>query len=195
MKAYNMKTPISRSVIATMTVLAASQTARAAELPRPDAILFGRVAINGEDVSHKERGVVVIARRAGSAKPVATYRMGTLPNAGDHFVLRIPLSVQGDGVTPSPGRAAPGESLELYLSTPLAKEIHAGTATVPDSGDAVRLDLPTTGFSAQPVPLGPNLCGAGAGGCGAVGLVSMWMMCFGLNLLKHRPFFPKVRQR
>ena len=62
-----------------------------AELPAPDNLLYGTIVLGSQPIGATNTTVVVEARRTPNGPAIASYRMGTDPNVGGFYVLKIPL--------------------------------------------------------------------------------------------------------
>ncbi len=102
--------------------------ARAA-LPEPDHIVYGTPTQNGEPLLEG----VVTAKLVGETDPIASYVIGSNPNIGDRFALRIPI----DSIDPRlPGTARTGEAIRFFIDG-----IPAGEAVVGERGSVLLLDI------------------------------------------------------
>jgi len=113
-----------------------------AQIPEPDAILYGIVRIDGipraagDDVS-------VIARAAGVEEAVCAYHLGDDENAGDSYVLRIRLESLTDGtgkIVFQDTDILIDQSVAIYVASE-GLEVLAGTFTIGGRGIAQRFDL------------------------------------------------------
>ena len=156
-----------------------------ADIPVPDAMVWGQVQV-GELPATATDDVTVIARVARLDVPIATYRMGDIPTAGDRYVLRVPYAVQDDGHTPSAKMGRAGELAEIHIKVGSGPEQYVTDVVLPPSGDVKQLNLRETADTVQANrELGDvGVCGTGAAECGAVSLISMWIMFCGLAQMK-----------
>ncbi|MDY7095568.1 MAG: beta-propeller fold lactonase family protein, partial [Acidobacteriota bacterium] len=100
-----------------------------AELSEPDQIYYGQASVFG-DVP--DEGEITVALN-GDPQPVASYAIGSDPDLGEFFVLRLPI----DAVDPRrPGTARPGDQAEFFIDGELA-----GRTTIAGRGVVTRLDL------------------------------------------------------
>ena len=95
-----------------------------AEIPRPDGIVYGTLGSGLGDASAMQ-DVVVFARTAGSGVPLAAYRMGDQPTAGDRYVLRFAHLVSENGVTPTSDSAKAGQQVRIYVKQGNGPEVCA----------------------------------------------------------------------
>lgn len=99
------------------------------KIEAPDHVIYGNATLFG---ALAPPGTVIEARTPAGVV-IASYRIGREPRLGNRFALRIPM----DAVEPRlPGRARPGDPLQLFVGTRIAAETSAGAI-----GVAVRLDL------------------------------------------------------
>lgn len=68
--------------------LALSSVPALAELPEPDTVFFGTIAIDNAFVTGMDNDVTVELRRTQDGPPIAEYPMGTNPAHGDRYVIR-----------------------------------------------------------------------------------------------------------
>lgn len=100
-----------------------------AALPEPDHIVYGTPTQNGEPLL----AGLVTAKLVGETEPIASYVIGSNPNIGDRFALRIPI----DSVDPRlPGTARTGEPIRFFIDG-----IPAGEAVVGERGSVLLLDI------------------------------------------------------
>jgi len=93
-----------------------------AKLPEPDNIVYGLARDDAVTVSLQVQGV-----------PIASYTMGENPNAGDFYILRVPM----DALEPAlPGTARPGTRATLFVNDEPAHSVTLG-----ERGTIQRLDL------------------------------------------------------
>jgi hypothetical protein len=117
--------------ITALGMLAAGEGA--AKLPEPDNIVYGLTRDDTVSVSLRVQGI-----------PIASYTMGQNPDAGDFYVLRIPM----DALDPAaPGTARPGD-----LGTLLVNGEPAAHITLGERGTIYRYDLPPDGYDDDGLP-------------------------------------------
>jgi hypothetical protein len=109
-----------------------------ARIPEPDAIVHGRIVLDGQVVGAARTDVVVEARRLADGRILAGYRMGSDPGVGDRYVLRIPLE---SGTPPVPPLAAAvGETVQLEFRSAV-QVLDQRTQALVARGQIQRLDL------------------------------------------------------
>jgi len=104
-----------------------------AKLPEPDNIVYGLARDDAVTVSLKVQG-----------EPIASYTMGENPNAGDFYVLRVPMDALEP---PVPGTARPGTLATLFLN-----DQQAGYVTLGERGAIQRFDLNFTNEDGDDLP-------------------------------------------
>jgi hypothetical protein len=88
-------------------------------IPEPPNIIYGSVEVGGTPLNS---GTVTI-RLVGEAELIASYVMGSIPQAGDNYVLQVPL----DALDPqTPGTARPGDAATIYVNDQPAETIVVG---------------------------------------------------------------------
>lgn len=132
-----------------------SATASAA-IPEPDAILHGRVFIDGNPVPGSNTDVEIIGRVevGGVEQEVGRYRMGDNADAGDQYILRVRLESLADGSTQSDSAALVGQTLRIYIKNGAEPGTLAGEFVISDRGLVQVLDLGGTCVIAGAFP--PN---------------------------------------
>jgi hypothetical protein len=104
-----------------------------AKLPEPDNIVYGLAGDGAVTVSLSVDG-----------QPIASYRMGENPNAGDFYVLRIPM----DSLDPAePGTARPGDTATVLVNDEAVALIKLG-----ERGSVYRLDLDIVDLDGDRLP-------------------------------------------
>ena len=101
-----------------------------ARIEAPDHILYGNVTLYGEPLAP---GQQVEARLMASGEVISRYELGTDPDLGDQYALRIPMDTVDPRVD---GRARPGDPIRVFIAGELAAETVVG-----GEGRAARLDL------------------------------------------------------
>ena len=155
-------------------------------IPQPDGIVFGTVRVDGASVD-KGRDFVVLARAEGFEAPIAVYRMGDLPAAGDHYVLHLPHSLQLDGTTPDSTTPPANAIARVLVIEDGGSEVFAGEVPIPRSGKVTQMNLNVSaGDLAAARTLGASgVGGCGAGGlCGAMGMMNLAWIMVGLVSMK-----------
>ena len=77
-------------LVAGLVLLLNAATAHA-EISEPDNLLYGTIILDSALVTSARTDVVIEARRTMGDAPIATYRMGTNPQLGDFYLLRLTL--------------------------------------------------------------------------------------------------------
>ena len=103
-----------------------------AKIPEPDHILYGILPVGTNVITAQVNGEVV-----------AGYIRGDVVNAGDYFVLRLPI----DSIDPQdPGTTRPGDSIGLFLDADTEFVI---SVIVGERGSVQRIFLPGTPVDAD----------------------------------------------
>jgi hypothetical protein len=146
-------------VSALLLVCAAGQQLRA-DISGPDSMLYGTIAFGTNRITASDTFVTVEARRTNGVL-VAHYTMGSRAEAGDYYVLNIPI----EELPPLQDPAS------LLLNEPVSLVLFSGTAvqaertlTITERGQVQRVDFAVgstnvpSGFDtwAQAYGLGPN---------------------------------------
>ncbi len=71
--------------------LPSARTNLRAEIPEPDNVFWGVIALAGQPATAADTNLVIEARKTANGPVVARYRMGTTPAYGDRYSLRVPL--------------------------------------------------------------------------------------------------------
>src|SRR5690606_17570653 len=109
-----------------------------AEIPEPDAVIYGRIALDGDFVTADDTDVVVEARGGADGPVLSRYRMGSLPGAGDFYTVRA--RVESGGPIIAPDAVAFGATVHLV-------RFHAAgarsrqTVEVTARGEFIRVDF------------------------------------------------------
>lgn len=111
-----------------------------AGLPEPNIIVYGQVLTNGIAATDADN-VVVTVRIQGQSGDLATTRIGDDPNAGNHFVLRVPMENLVDGAQPRSGFVRAGDVVQLFVSRNGQTETLERTLTVDERGQTIYTDL------------------------------------------------------
>lgn len=176
-------------IIALVCTLAGSGSVLA-DIAQPDGIVYGTLSVDGAPVGDRE--LLILARVRGFDEPVAAYRMGDLPAAGDRFVLHVRHALQNDGKTRSADTAQTGDAARVFVKGPDGPEVFVGEVPVPGSGRVVELNIELFGQELETgrllgVQSSPS-CGGSAGMCGAMSMISLSLMCCALAGMKHRHY-------
>lgn len=98
-----------------------------ARIPEPDNIIYGVARDDAVTVTFEVKGEFV-----------ASYKMGDNPDAGDYYILRIPV----DALEPAEqGSALPGDEGYIYFND---ETVPAASITLGERGTIYRLDFGTT---------------------------------------------------
>jgi parallel beta-helix repeat protein len=97
-----------------------------AKIPEPDNIIYGMARQDADTVTLKVNGQVI-----------ASYTMGSNPDAGNNYILRVPL----DALDPQePGTARPGEVASIYIND---ETVPVATTTIGERGTIEEISLVT----------------------------------------------------
>ncbi len=100
-----------------------------AKIPEPSHLFYGTASRNGVVLAAGQVSVRLLEDPAD----LASFVLGSDPNVGDHYVLRVPI----DAVDPrDPGKARPGDAVAFFVDG-----VPAGNATVGERGEVQMLDL------------------------------------------------------
>ena len=95
-----------------------------AKIPEPDNIIYGMAGQDADTVTLKVNGQVI-----------ASYTMGSNPDAGDNYILRVPL----DAVDPQePGTVRPYDEATIYINNEFTP---AATITIGARGTIQKIDF------------------------------------------------------
>jgi hypothetical protein len=122
-------------------LLMASSLAARAELPAPDNILYGTLAVDGRPILAENTNFVVEAARTLGGAPVARYRMGSVAAYADGYALALELEELP--ATQSPTASLVGDSVFLTLRSN-GVALATGqilTHLIPERGHVRRLDI------------------------------------------------------
>ena len=93
-----------------------------AKIPEPANVIYGNAGGVGGTITLKVDGQVI-----------SSYTMGSIPDAGDLYVLTVPI----DALDPqTPGTARPGDIAEIYLDN-----VPMGTMDIIEKGSVRKFDL------------------------------------------------------
>lgn len=120
---------MTRTLMVGLALLLAITTAEA-RVDQPSHIFYGNATLFGEPL---DPGTNIDVRTADEGELLVRYEMGRDPALGDQYALPVRM----DDVDPrTPGRARPGDEVEIFIGNQLAAE-----PTVGAIGRAVRLDI------------------------------------------------------
>jgi hypothetical protein len=111
-----------------------------AGIPEPDAILYGRVWVDGNPIGATD-DVTVIARVDEAPDPVGTYHMGDNPAAGDLYVLRLRLESVADGSTQSANAALIGQTARIFVQQGSGPASQVAQLVIAGRGQILNLHL------------------------------------------------------
>ena len=115
-----------------------SATACLALIPEPDNLLYGTISLDGAPVTATMTNVVVEAYRATNSPAVASYQMGSNPQFGNFYSLRVPI----ESVAPitNSAHSQVGDTLLLVLRDASGVRAQTNFAII-DRGTALRVDF------------------------------------------------------
>lgn len=125
-----------------------------AGIPEPPVVLHGQITLDGQPV-HGSDDVTILARVNGVPLPVGTYKMGDIPAAGDHFVLRLRVESLSGGQPPANDAAPIGQTADLFVRVAQGPETFAGQYVLTAAGVVQQRDVEvetTFGRCAGPGP-------------------------------------------
>lgn len=129
------------TLLVALVVVSTMSLSAWAGIPEPDAILYGQILKDGVAVGADE-DVTVIARREGDGNEIARYVMGGNADAGDRYVLRIPLESLVEG---SPMQRTDtllmGQTVSIYIQEDQSPESLVDALTIDHRGAVIYLDL------------------------------------------------------
>lgn len=109
-----------------------------AGLPEPGARIFGSIALDGVVVTSANTSVIVEARRTPDGPPVASYQMGSQPNAGNFYSLKV--HAENLGPLLNPEHVLLGSTLHLVVRDPSGVRDRK-TFTLASRGLSARVDF------------------------------------------------------
>jgi hypothetical protein len=120
-------------------LLAPFATTRA-EIPEPDNVLYGTIAIDNVAITASRTDVVIEARRQTNGPAIASYRMGSNPQVGNFYSLRLKL----ESLTPVFDPTASQSGAELFIVVSDATGVRSqANYTIGERGQFERLDFGT----------------------------------------------------
>ena len=129
MKRMDTMTQWTLRITATLLVTLLGGGMAVAEIPEPDHLFWGRASYFGEDLSDGEVTVTV----NDDPTVLARYELGSSPELGPQFVLRVPMDSTGSRAA---GTARLGDLALFYINGELA-----GEKAIGDRGTVTRLDI------------------------------------------------------
>jgi hypothetical protein len=109
-----------------------------AEIPEPDNVLYGTITLDGSPVTAARTDVVVEARRLTNGPAIASYRMGSNPELGSFYSLRVRLESLAPVLDTNASPA--GANLFIVVRDTSGARQQAGY-TVGERGQIQRLDF------------------------------------------------------
>lgn len=146
-------------------------------IPQPDGIVFGHLIDSGNVVGQFD-DYVILARVDSQDEPIAVYRMGDLPAAGNSFVLHLPHRLKTGSANPSPVGPLAGETARLFVIKDRGEEVLVSEIAIPASGKTLKMDLQLSKGDAS------SQTGSRRGLCGSVGMIGYSWMALGLALMR-----------
>jgi hypothetical protein len=93
-----------------------------AHIPEPDNIFYGMVVVNGELLTAESQATINLKIDPNS-EPIASYIMGSNSNAGDFYILRVPIFAHASD---NPHIAHTGDEVNIYINDELAGIVNIG---------------------------------------------------------------------
>ncbi len=113
-----------------------------AEIPEPDHLFWGKATYFGQDLNEGEVTVTI----NDDPTVLAKYEIGSRPELGPQFVLRVPLDSLGPRL---PNSARVGDLARFYINGEVA-----GQKTIGSRGSVTRLDIDPDAASLRIVDIG-----------------------------------------
>ena len=110
-----------------------------AELSAPDNMLYGTISLTGVPVTAANTNVTVEARRTVNGPPIASYQMGSNPDAAAFYALKIPLEEQAPLDRPSTSSLVSNSLFIVVRSS--STDRGQSTYAIPERGRITRLDF------------------------------------------------------
>jgi hypothetical protein len=110
-----------------------------AELPAPDNILYGNIVLDSQPITATNTNIVVEARRSPNGAAIASYRMGSSAQAGDGYILKIPLE-ELSPLDDSTNSSLAGASLYLTVRDESGARVQL-PYQIPERGYTKRVDF------------------------------------------------------
>jgi hypothetical protein len=107
-------------------------------IPEPDNVLYGSIILDRQPVTAARTDIVVEARRLIAGPAIASYRMGSSPQAGDFYTLR--LAVESLSPLSDPNASPVGEGLFIVVTDSTGLRLQTGYS-VALPGTVQRLDF------------------------------------------------------
>lgn len=122
---------------AAIALLLSSAIARA-EISEPDNLLYGTITLDGDLVTPARTDVIIEARRTMGDAPIASYRMGSDPQLGNFYLLRLSLEFTAPLTDTNASLLGDGVFIVVRDATGVRGQT---TYTFPDRGHARRTDF------------------------------------------------------
>jgi hypothetical protein len=132
-----MKNTLTRFVL----LFIASAFAADAELPAPDNLLYGTLAVDGRPILGVHTNFVVEAARTLAGPPIATYRMGTADTYADYYVLALELEELPNVKNPNASLVGDTVFLTLRSNGVALATGQILTHLIPERGHTRRIDI------------------------------------------------------
>ncbi len=134
----HLPTFLLRSCVAALLLLPFATTR--AEIPEPDNVLYGTIAIDNVAITASRTDVVVQARREINGPAIASYRMGSNPQLGNFYSLRLKLETLAPILDAN--ASLTGSDVVIVVTDPTGVRAQAGY-TLAGRGEFQRLDFGT----------------------------------------------------
>ncbi len=112
-----------------------------ADIPAPDNLLYGTITLDGQPIGGSHTNITIEARRTLGSAPIASYRMGSDPDFGAFYVLKLRL----EELSPISASDASlvGNSLFIVVRDTSGVRSNA-TFQIPERGTVARVDFGAT---------------------------------------------------
>jgi hypothetical protein len=133
--------PLSLAILLSFGLWTLSLALARAELPAPDNLLYGTLAVDGRPILGVHTNFVVEAARTLAGPPIATYRMGASDAYADYYVLALELEELPN--VQNPNASLVGDTVFLTLrSNGVALATGQILAhLIPERGQTRRIDI------------------------------------------------------
>jgi hypothetical protein len=120
--------------------------AAGAEISEPDNLLYGTLVIDSQIITATRTDIVIEARRTIDGPPIASYRMGSTPQVGDFYALR--LNLEAAAPVANTNASEVGDSVYIIVrdSTGVRGQT---TYTFPERGHVQQVDFGTPATDAD----------------------------------------------
>lgn len=126
------------AIVVTVVGLAWTSATVRAEIPEPDVVLYGSIALDGGPVGADRTDVTVEVRAAPGGPVLTGYRMGSEAAAGNFYLVRI--QVEAFAPVRDPGAVALGSTVHLTVRDASGPRDEA-THSLAGRGQIARLDF------------------------------------------------------